>query len=219
MKDTLNVPEVGGDESYSVVARTSKAPEGPSHDANDGIKDDESEMISEWGDEEEDEERTRERGTGFDPLSGRIAQFGRDFHLRGDAATFLYKLVYLDEVTAYPPAAYDGGSGQETEEDVCSDSSDDSRPRRVTSKIPSRRVNPERQEPGRVVNQLLLAWTSLSKNEIEKGSSESQPSARENLGRQAYVVSEAEDDGEDDNERVRVSCLSYFYCGNCSRVC
>jgi hypothetical protein len=205
IRDTLNVPEEGGDESYSVVARTSKAPEVPSRDA--GIKDGESEIISEWEDEEEDAGRKRGRGTGFDPLSGKIAQFGRDFHLRGDAATFLYKLVYLDEVTAYTPAAYDGGSGQETEEDVYSDSSDsdDSGPRRrVSYRVPSRHVNPERQEPGRVVNQLLLAWTSLSENEIQKGSSDAQPNARKNPARQAYVVSEA----EDEDERVQVSDLS-----------
>jgi hypothetical protein len=206
-RHTLNVFEEGGDESYSVVARTSKAPEGPSRDARADIKDDKSEIDSEWEDDGEDEELKRGRGKGFDPLSGRIAQFGRDFHLRGDAATFLYKLVYLDEVTPYTPTAYDGDSDQENEEDVNADSSDDSRPHRVRSKIPSRRVNPERQEPGRVVNQLLLAWTSLSKNEIEKGSSEPQPNARENLARQAYVVSEAEDESED-SERVRVSCLS-----------
>ncbi|SPJ79434.1 uncharacterized protein FTOL_07825 [Fusarium torulosum] len=204
-RHTLNVPEEGGDESYSVVARTSKAPEGPSRDAHADIKDDKSETNSEWEDDGEDEDLKRGRGTGFDPLSGRIAQFGRDFHLRGDAATFLYKLVYLDEVTAYTPTAYDEGSGQETEEDAYADSSDDSRPLRVRSRIPSRHVNPERQEPGRVVNQLLLAWTSLSETEIEKGSSDSQPNARENSARQAYVVSEAEDEDEDDNERVQTS--------------
>jgi hypothetical protein len=188
------------------VARTSKAPEGPSRDAHAGIKDDDSEINSEWEDDGEDEELKRGRGTGFDPLSGRIAQFGRDFHLRGDAATFLYKLVYLDELTAYAPTAYDGDSDQETDEDVYADSSDDLRPRRVRSRIPSRHVNPERQEPGRVVNQLLLAWTSLSENEIEKGSSDAQPNARENSARQAFVVSDDEDEYED--ERAQVSYLS-----------
>ncbi|KAM0479081.1 hypothetical protein ACHAP7_005682 [Fusarium lateritium] len=197
-RDTLNFPEEGGDERYSVVARTSKAPEGPSRGAHDGIKDDKSEINSEWEDDGEDEEPKRGRGTGFDPLSGKIAQFGRDFHLRGDAATFLYKLVYLDEVTAYTPTPYNGDSAEETEEDVYSDSSDDSRPRGVKSKLPSKHMNPERQEPGRVVNRLLLAWTSLSENEIEKGSSDAPPRARENPARQAYVVSENED--EDDYE-------------------
>lgn len=208
MRDTLNVPEEGGDESYSVVARTSKAPEVPSRDVYAGIKHDESDIISEWRDEGEDGERKRGRSTGFDPLSGKLAQFGRDFHLRGDAATFLYKLVYLDEVVTYSPKAHDKGfSGQETEEDIYSDS-DDSRPRRrVSFRVPSRHVNPERQEPNRVVNQLLLAWTSLSENEIEKGSSDSHPNTRENPARQAYVVSEDEDEDEEDNERVQVSYL------------
>ncbi|KAM0194744.1 hypothetical protein ACHAPI_006744 [Fusarium lateritium] len=205
-RDTLNFPEEGGDERYSVVARTSKAPEGPSRGAHDGIKDDKSEINSEWEDDGEDEEPKRGRGTGFDPLSGKIAQFGRDFHLRGDAATFLYKLVYLDEVTAYTPTPYNGDSAEETEEDVYSDSSDDSRPRGVKSKLPSKHMNPERQEPGRVVNRLLLAWTSLSENEIEKGSSDAPPRARENPARQAYVVSENED--EDDYESDPVSYLS-----------
>ncbi|KAM0245938.1 hypothetical protein ACHAP5_005089 [Fusarium lateritium] len=195
-QDTLNVPEEGGDERYSVVARTSKAPEGPSRGAHDGIKDDKSEVNSDWENDGEDEEPQRGRGTGFDPLSGKIAQFGRDFHLRGDAATFLYKLVYLDEVTTYAPTPYNGDSAEETEEDMYSDSSDDSRPRGVKSKIPSRQVNPERQEPGRIVNQLLLAWTSLSEYEIDKGSSDAPSKARESPARQAYVVSEAEDEDE-----------------------
>ncbi|CVK97529.1 uncharacterized protein FMAN_11568 [Fusarium mangiferae] len=137
----------------------------------------------------EDEDRvSRRRGrSGFDPLSGRsIAQFGPDFHRRGDAATFLYNLVFLNEmpVKGKPDQSShlrDIGSEEKTEvryrhphsDDLYDDEYYDS----GNKEGPRERVrfkNPNPQEPGRIVNRLLLAWTSLSENELEKGKPDNQ---------------------------------------------
>ncbi|RKL21573.1 hypothetical protein BFJ68_g1885 [Fusarium oxysporum] len=133
----------------------------------------------------EDEVRAyrRRRRSGFDPLSGgSIAQFGPDFHRRGDAATFLYNLVFLNEIPvkgAPDISSYmrDTGSDEKIEvryQHRHSDDSDDSehnggRRERV------RLRDPKPQEPGRIVNRLLLAWTSLSESEVEKGKADNQP--------------------------------------------
>ncbi|VZH87709.1 unnamed protein product [Fusarium fujikuroi] len=89
----------------------------------------------------EDEDRvSRRRGrSGFDPLSSpSIAQFGPDFHRRGDAATFLYNLVFLNEMPLTSERHW------------------------------------KRRKDRRVVNRLLLAWTSLSESEVEKGKPDNQ---------------------------------------------
>lgn len=137
----------------------------------------------------EDEDRvSRRRGrSGFDPLSGRsIAQFGPDFHRRGDAATFLYNLVFLNEmpVKGKPDQnshLRDIGSEEKTEvryrhrrsDDLYDDEYYDSE----NYEGPRERVrfqDPKPQEPGRIVNRLLLAWTSLSESEVEKGKPDNQ---------------------------------------------
>ncbi|KAJ4246253.1 hypothetical protein NW762_013603 [Fusarium torreyae] len=123
----------------------------------------------------EDGESSRGR-RGCDPLSGKVAQFGRKFHIQGDAATFLYKLVFLNEIPARKPdVKEDDTSEEEEEEDACFlFETDDSR----TTVKPRRRYR-DLQEPRRVVNQLLLAWTSLSESEIEKGHADPQPNSEE----------------------------------------
>ncbi|KAF4951553.1 hypothetical protein FSARC_12884 [Fusarium sarcochroum] len=123
----------------------------------------------------ENEESSRGR-RGCDSWSGKVAQFGRQFHIQGDAATFLYKLVFLNEIPARKPDVNgDDTAGEEEEEDACFlFETDDSK----TTVRPRRRYR-DLQEPRRVVNQLLLAWTSLSESEIEKGHADSQPSSEE----------------------------------------
>ncbi|SCO54796.1 uncharacterized protein FFMR_12018 [Fusarium fujikuroi] len=137
----------------------------------------------------EDEDRvSRRRGrSGFDPLSSRsIAQFGPDFHRRGDAATFLYNLVFLNEMPVkgkrdQSSHLRDIGSEEKTEvryrhqhsDDLYDDENYDSE----NNEGPRERVrfkNSNPQEPGRIVNRLLLAWTSLSESEVEKGKPDNQ---------------------------------------------
>lgn len=148
----------------------------------------------------EDEGRGREQG--FDPLSGRVAQFGRHFHIQGDAATFLYKLVFMDEVPArnHMPGSHTYHDSDGEGVSVYSDESDDdsgNHERRV-------RVHAYRkpEEPTKVVNHLLLTWTSLSQGEIERGSADkNQPSTNKSPPKGAYVedASSSEDEQENNN--------------------
>ncbi|KAM0355143.1 hypothetical protein ACHAPU_001004 [Fusarium lateritium] len=181
----LHIPE-GGDDALSLVSRPRRAPQGPGHDANADTGYTREGTLDQG---QEGEESSRGRSTGFDPLSGKLAQFGRDFHVRGDAATFLYKLVFQDEETAHEPTADDHSYGGYRDElDVAKSHLS----RRRTS---TRYMTHEPQDPSTVVNQLLLTWTSLSQYEIEKGTSEPQPDAEEKPKKHtAYVESESEDE-------------------------
>ncbi|RKK26184.1 hypothetical protein BFJ66_g228 [Fusarium oxysporum f. sp. cepae] len=160
----------------------------------------------------EDEVRVyrRRRRSGFDPLSGgSIAQFGPDFHRRGDAATFLYNLVFLNEIPvkgAPDQSSYmrDTGSDEKIEvryQHRHSDDSDDSehnggRRERVRFR------DPKPQEPGRIVNRLLLAWTSLSKSEVEKGKADNQPDKSRAFGESDSSDSEESLYGPEDPEKT-----------------
>ncbi|KAL7765673.1 hypothetical protein ACKLNR_003589 [Fusarium oxysporum f. sp. zingiberi] len=160
----------------------------------------------------EDEVRVyrRRRRSGFDPLSGgSIAQFGPDFHRRGDAATFLYNLVFLNEIPvkgAPDQSSYmrDTGSDEKIEvryQHRHSDDSDDSehnggRRERVRFR------DPKPQEPGRIVNQLLLAWTSLSESEVEKGKADNQPDKSRAFGESDSSDSEESLYGPEDPEKT-----------------
>ncbi|KAF5581994.1 hypothetical protein FPCIR_9852 [Fusarium pseudocircinatum] len=145
----------------------------------------------------EDEERVsrRRRRSGFDPLSGgSIAQFGPDFHRRGDAATFLYNLVFLNEIPGrgtpdQSSHLRDTGGNEKIEvryrhrhsdpmydNDYSNDENIGGPRERV------RFTDPKPQEPGRIVNRLLLAWTSLSESEVEKGKPDNQPTQRRPFG-------------------------------------
>ncbi|PNP78181.1 hypothetical protein FNYG_08498 [Fusarium nygamai] len=145
----------------------------------------------------EDEERVSRRRNrlGFDPLSGgSIAQFGPDFHRRGDAATFLYNLVFLNEIPgkgAPDQSSHRGDTwGDERmevryrhrrsddlyDDDYFDPQKDGDRRVRVTFK------DTKPQEPGRIVNRLLLAWTSLSESEVEKGKPDNQPNQSRAFG-------------------------------------
>lgn len=160
----------------------------------------------------EDEVRVyrRRRRSGFDPLSGgSIAQFGPDFHRRGDAATFLYNLVFLNEIPvkgAPDQSSYMRDTGSDEKIEVWyqhrhSDDSDDSehnggRRERVRFR------DPKPQEPGRIVNRLLLAWTSLSKSEVEKGKADNQPDKSRAFGESDSSDSEESLYGPEDPEKT-----------------
>ncbi|KAF4443144.1 hypothetical protein F53441_11543 [Fusarium austroafricanum] len=202
-EDYLSIPGTR-EEASSVVARSPKAPPSP-NGQNFTIFEEKGEEVDMYSEDEDDEIRDSRRGrsSGFDPLSsGRIAQFGRDFHKRGDAATFLYKLVFLNEYLAYGTSA----ERENADDDIRiqyrhrhSDESDEFGPRvreRERSTYPSR----ETQEPEKVVNRLLLEWTSLSESEIENGSADTRPKTTETRGRYTYVESEDEDLYSTDDE-------------------
>ncbi|KAF4434946.1 hypothetical protein FACUT_7606 [Fusarium acutatum] len=141
----------------------------------------------------EDEERVsrRRRKSGFDPLSGgSIAQFGPDFHRRGDAATFLYNLVFLNEIpekAAPDQSSHLRDTGGDEKIEVRyrhrhsdriydNDYSDDENIGGPRERV--RFKDPKPQEPRKIVNRLLLAWTSLSESEVEKGKPDNQPNRR-----------------------------------------
>ncbi|KAF5552332.1 hypothetical protein FNAPI_7089 [Fusarium napiforme] len=145
----------------------------------------------------EDEERVsrRRRRSGFDPLSGgSIAQFGPDFHRRGDAATFLYNLVFLNEIPGKGAPDQnshlrDTGGNEKIEvryrhrhpDPVYdNDYSDDENIGDPQERV--RFKDPKPQEPRRIVNRLLLAWTSLSESEVEKGKPDNQPDRSKTFG-------------------------------------
>ncbi|KAH6979276.1 hypothetical protein EDB82DRAFT_568144 [Fusarium venenatum] len=155
----------------------------------------------------------RGRREGYDPLAGRVAQFGQHFHLQGDAATFLYKLVFMTEMVNYgttPKAPSSSGvtrgslhvesyySDNDYSDTENFDTGEDYMPYGDESKVPSRYVYRRPEEPARVVNQLLLAWTSLSQSEIEKGVKDAQPTATQSSApKHAYV--ESDDESEDEH--------------------
>ncbi|KAJ4122916.1 hypothetical protein NW768_009905 [Fusarium equiseti] len=142
---------------------------------------------------------------GFDPLSGgRVAQFGRKFHIKGDAATFLYKLVFLNEIPAHTASTFSDGTTESGRSEDSTTSSayvhEDWEEDEVGS--PAKYVYRNFQEPGRVVNQLLLDWTSLSQSEIASGNADAHTtttSAPSRPPRSAYVES---DDGSEEEYRV-----------------
>jgi hypothetical protein len=165
-------------------------------------------------DYDEDWEYQDKRGRieGYDPLAGRVAQFGQHFHLQGDAATFLYKLVFMTEMVKHgttpkaPSSSEATRGGLHTEsyysdDDPYSDTegfgTGDDSSYGYEPKVPARNVYRRPEEPARVVNQLLLAWTSLSQSEIEKGVADEQPTAtHSSSSKHAYVESDDESEGE-----------------------
>ncbi|KAH7192927.1 uncharacterized protein B0J16DRAFT_411571 [Fusarium flagelliforme] len=139
---------------------------------------------------------------GFDPLSGgRVAQFGRKFHLKGDAATFLYKLVFLNEIPAHTTSTFSDGTTESGHSEDSTTSSGYIHEAWEEGEVgsPAKYVYRNFQEPGRVVNQLLLDWTSLSESEIASGNADSQTtttSAPSRPSRSAYVESDDESEEE-----------------------
>lgn len=202
----LDVPKEDNDENDSAMVRSRGQPEYRP----------ESVQFQDDGEEDAgyDERYSRDRSQGFDPLSGgRIAQFGRHFHVQGDAATFLYNLVFMTEVVAYKsahetPSSTGATQGEHSEgslytdddfHETVSDVSDDSTRHRKGRVGTTRNVYRKPQEPGRVVNHLLLTWTTLSQSEIEKGTAGSlQPSTNKRSPKVAYV----EDAYESEDERM-----------------
>ncbi|KAF5722978.1 hypothetical protein FMUND_2335 [Fusarium mundagurra] len=187
----LSASEIG--EAHSALALSVKDPTRPERRYTvPAIDDKDEEGI--YSEDEARMSRSRRR-SGFDPLSGgSIAQFGPDFHRRGDAATFLYNLVFLNEIPvkgtpnniSHPR---DTGSDEKTEVQYGhrqpKNLYDDEYYDYENNGGPGERVNfkdPKPQEPGKIVNRLLLAWTSLSESEVEKGDPDYQPDKSKAFG-------------------------------------
>ncbi|RGP74125.1 hypothetical protein FSPOR_1820 [Fusarium sporotrichioides] len=213
--NNLDVPKQDNEETSSAMVRHERVhpPSNPHVPSGDDTQGD--------GDEGWEYQNNRGRSAGYDPLAGRVAQFGQHFHLQGDAATFLYNLVFATEMVQHgttPKAPSSSGAtrgGMETEPSYYSDeypypdddlytdtevfdTADDSTHHKDRSKVPTRYVYRRPQEPTRVVNLLLLAWTSLSQSEIEKGVVDEKPTAaRGSSFKQSYV--ESDDESEDEH--------------------
>ncbi|CAF3495021.1 unnamed protein product [Fusarium graminearum] len=214
--DNLDVPNQDDVETRSALIRHARAQPLPHPHDQSG------EYAQGYYDDDREYQTNRGRSEGYDPLAGRVAQFGQHFHLHGDAATFLYNLVFMTEVVQHGKAprapsssgATRGGSNDDPSyysDELYSDSdsytdtegfdkADDSMNHRSGLKIPTRNVYRRPQEPARVVNQLLLAWTSLSQSEIEKNVADEKPTTTQSsYYKNAYV----ESDDESENEGVK----------------
>ncbi|KAH7253802.1 uncharacterized protein BKA55DRAFT_593457 [Fusarium redolens] len=142
-------------------------------------------------------------------LSG-TATFGPDFHRRGDAATFLYNLVFLNEISVHgapyeDPYITETRNGEKIEvrhRHRHSDDSDDSEHDGASRRERVRFQDSKSQEPERLVNRLLLAWTSLSESEIEKGKADTQPDIRRAFGESESSDSEESLYGPEDEEKA-----------------
>ncbi|KAF5599694.1 hypothetical protein FPANT_3146 [Fusarium pseudoanthophilum] len=167
------------------------------------IENEDEESTSSEGEERVSRSRRRSE---FDPLSGgSITQFGPDFHRRGDAATFLYNLVrclscglevlFAVEICGLKGAPNPSSHLRDTKSDEktevgyrhrhSNDVYDDDPFDYENNGVPGERVrfkNPKPQEPRRIVNRLLLAWTSLSESEVEKGKPDNQPDKSKAFG-------------------------------------
>ncbi|XEU95918.1 hypothetical protein FSHL1_001203 [Fusarium sambucinum] len=204
--DNLDVPKQDEETNSAMVRRESTRSPIHAHDTFEG------DTQEDDGEDWEYQDR-RGRREGYDPLAGRVAQFGQHFHLQGDAATFLYKLVFMTEMVKHgtsPKAPSSSGvtrgslhvesyySDNDYSDTEDSDTREDYMPYGDESKVPSRNVYRRPEEPTRVVNQLLLAWTSLSQSEIEKGVKDEQPTATQSsASKHAYV--ESDDESEDEH--------------------
>ncbi|KAG4274926.1 hypothetical protein FPRO04_08934 [Fusarium proliferatum] len=196
---------------HSALALSAKDPTGPERRYTVPATDDKDEEgISS---EAEDRVSQRRRRSGFDPLSGgSIAQFGPDFHRRGDAATFLYNLVFLNEIPvkgAPNQSSHLRHPGSDEKEELrhrnrhSNDLYDDEYRDPENNESPGERVrckDPKPQEPGRIVNRLLLAWTSLSESEVEKGKPDSQAEKSKAFGESDSSDSEESLYGPEDPE-------------------
>ncbi|KAI3587873.1 hypothetical protein IWW34DRAFT_797858 [Fusarium oxysporum f. sp. albedinis] len=198
------------EKAHSALARSVNEPSRPEgHYTIHAIDKEDEENLS-----SEDEKRysRRRRRSGFDPLSGgSIALFGPDFHRRGDAATFLYNLVFLNETPVNGASADDsyltetrnGGKMEERKRHRRLDDSDDSEHNGTSRRERVKFRSPKPQEPEILVNRLLLSWTSLSESEVEKGRADAQPDQR-----RIFVESESSDSeeslyGPEDKEKTR----------------
>ncbi|PTD09459.1 hypothetical protein FCULG_00007432 [Fusarium culmorum] len=198
-REKLDVPKQNNDEPNSAMIKhatlysptDSHNPEDDTQECNDDY----------WG-----YKNNHGRATGYDPLAGRVAQFGQNFHLYGDAATFLYNLVFMTEVVQYGKAPQVPGSSDATRE-----GSQDESPYYSDDDFSTDTEGLDKaDEPARVVNQLLLAWTSLSQSEIEKDVADEEDAAddkddkdvtddkpietQSSYSRKAYVESDDESD-------------------------
>ncbi|KAF0636588.1 hypothetical protein FPSE5266_09890 [Fusarium pseudograminearum] len=202
-REKLDVPKQNNDEPNSAMIKhaTLYSPPDPHGHLGDDTQDHDDDYC--------EYKNNRGRAAGYDPLAGRVAQFGQNFHLHGDAATFLYNLVFMTEVVQYGKAPQVPGSSDATRgglqdespyysgDDLSIDSedldnADGSIYHRDRSRISPGNVHRRPQEPARVVNQLLLAWTSLSQSEIEKDVADEEDAAD---------IKDATDDKDDEDNK------------------
>ncbi|RTE84192.1 hypothetical protein BHE90_001221 [Fusarium euwallaceae] len=130
--------------------------------------------------------------------NGKVVQLGHNFRVRGDAATFLYNLVFQNQSPS-PGDAKTENSSSEEEGWTGLTSEDSEQESRYSTRHASRppRERPTPQEPEKAVDNLLLKWTLLSEREIEKGASESKSPEKEHTReRPSYENKEDDDWGE-----------------------
>ncbi|RSL44670.1 hypothetical protein CEP53_011118 [Fusarium sp. AF-6] len=130
--------------------------------------------------------------------NGKVVQLGHNFRVRGDAATFLYNLVFQNQSPS-PGDAKTENSSSEEEGWTGLTSEDSEQESRYSARHASRppRERPTPQEPEKAVDNLLLKWTLLSEREIEKGASESKSPEKEHTReRPSYENKEDDDWGE-----------------------
>ncbi|KAF4981975.1 hypothetical protein FZEAL_2321 [Fusarium zealandicum] len=193
----------GSEDPYSVFVQNSRAPPGPDNRFQNTTPEDESQFDRRTVYEDEESQTSAQQRNGRDYL--KVANFGHHFRLRGDAATFLYKLVFQDGTGAnirtpdhddIYEASINGSSMREE--------SEFGGPVRYASR-PTHR-NPTSQEPAKVVDQLLLEWTSLSQSEVEQGSSKS-PEEERGSTREQYSYTDSSDTEWEDSDTKEETTL------------
>ncbi|KAF4470436.1 hypothetical protein FALBO_2666 [Fusarium albosuccineum] len=128
---------------------------------------------------QDNEASSRRRKRDFDPTTHKVANSEHRFRVRGDAATFLYTLVFQGEApgqgTSKDTSDDTSASDEEDWSEVLSDNSEPRiRVRHTKRYVPEQeRERPSPRKPAKVVDQLLLKWTLLSEREVEEGISES----------------------------------------------
>ncbi|KAI8720052.1 hypothetical protein NCS52_00449600 [Fusarium sp. LHS14.1] len=144
--------------------------------------------------------------------NGKVVQLGHNFRVRGDAATFLYNLVFQNQSPSPGDAKEEHSS---TEEEgwtglTSEDSEQESRySTRHASKSPRERPTPP--EPEKAVDNLLLKWTLLSESEVEKGASESKSPEKEHTRERPSYESKDDDDWGEFLRKPRKSQSTPFF--------
>ncbi|KAM0415931.1 hypothetical protein ACHAPT_013084 [Fusarium lateritium] len=211
-----SVSDTEKDETDSVDARDPKST--PDHSTRIPKKATVSDADEEEGEETPDQgnEADLENDASDEPRrrgsNGKVVQLGHNFRVRGDAATFLYKLVFEDQSSSSDETKE--GSESSEEEGWTGLTSDDSEQEsRYSKRHASRpvRERPTPQEPEKVVDNLLLKWTLLSENEIEKGTTDSKPTETEHTRERPSYESKEDDDWGDFLRKPRKSQSTPFF--------
>ncbi|KAI8677752.1 hypothetical protein NCS55_00493000 [Fusarium keratoplasticum] len=144
--------------------------------------------------------------------NGKVVQLGHNFRVRGDAATFLYNLVFQNQSPS-PGDAKEENSSTEEEGWTGLTSEDSEQESRYSTRHASRppRERPTPQEPEKAVDNLLLKWTLLSEREIEKGASESKSPEKEHTRERPSYDSKEDDDWGEFLRKPRKSQSTPFF--------